>query len=88
MCIISCNPHSPVKYVSLLDVQCLSSLEEATVNVLKYMLITYIVYTNNFSLWIVTVYHYLWKIWPTQKPGGRSVDERGLEQKIHMQNLM
>lgn len=46
----SVNSHSPVKTVSRLDVQYLYFLKETTPTVLKYMLITYIVYANNFSL--------------------------------------
>lgn len=47
----SLNSHSPGKTVSLLDVQYLYFLKEISPTILKYMLITHIVYANNFSLY-------------------------------------
>lgn len=74
MYIISYNPQSPVKCVSLLGMQCLYFLEEATSKVLKYVLVTYIVYTI-ISVYVQSpVHHFLWKIWPTPELRGRCVD--------------
>lgn len=87
MVITSLNPHSPVKYASLLDVQCLYSLEEATPNVLKYVLTAYIVCTNNFSLdshlYIIT-----WEKYGQQQNQEAEVLMKDLGQKIHVQKLI
>lgn len=53
---------------------------EATSKVLKCVLTTYIVYTNNFI-----VYHHLWTTWPTLEPGGKSAGE--VVQKTQVLNI-
>lgn len=46
------------------------------------------VYTNDFSLCTVTCRSLPVKIWPPPDPRGRSANEGGLGQKVHVQKLL